>query len=327
MSDTKRAIVLSSGGLDSTTCMALAAQEGYELIALTLDYGQRHRVELEAAARVCAHYDAEQLLVSTELFRKLGGSALTDDLDVPKHSSADELGDEVPVTYVPARNLVMLSLATAAAEARGCEAIYIGVNALDYSGYPDCRPEFIEAFQLAAQRATKVGGVRIETPLIHLTKAEIVLVGLAAAAPLELSHSCYAPDEAGRSCGRCDSCLLRLRGFKEAGYEDLIEYVPCADIRSKRRFLASRARGIGPGVSRSSVASAAATCGAVERRTEPAQSAPSATRTLSARMARVAAGFRRPMSSLITSSSFGPGAVSPSSFSRVVSPVCRWTTL
>ncbi|MFN3201542.1 MAG: 7-cyano-7-deazaguanine synthase QueC [Bradymonadia bacterium] len=231
------AVVLCSGGLDSTTCMAIAADRGHRIVALSFDYGQRHRSELEAAKRVATHYGAERhYVMQLDLFTAIGGSALTDTaLDVPKHDDVSEVSPEIPVTYVPARNLVFLSYAVGVAEMEQAEHIYIGVNAIDYSGYPDCRPEFIEAFQGAARLATKAGvesasprhGLTLHTPLISLTKAGIIQLGHSLSAPLELTHSCYDPvdtDEGTFACGRCDACLLRLKGFEEAGMRDPVAY-------------------------------------------------------------------------------------------------------
>ncbi len=226
---TNCAIVLASGGLDSTTCLALAKAEGYRVVALSFNYGQRHAVELEAARRVVEHFGVEEhLIVEMPFFRQIGGSALTSDIAVPKHESVEDVTAEIPVTYVPARNLVFLSQAAAVAELHCAEAIFIGVNAVDYSGYPDCRSEFIEAFAQAAQLATKSGAadglqLRIETPLVSLTKAEIIQLGVKHGAPYELTHSCYSPTD-GVACGHCDSCLLRLKGFRDAGLDDPIPY-------------------------------------------------------------------------------------------------------
>lgn len=225
----KCAIVLVSGGLDSTTCLGIAKDQGFDLVALSFDYGQRHSVELEAAQRVLDHYEvSHRHVVQMPFFRELGGSALTDEIDVPKHASADEVSQDIPVTYVPARNLVFLAQATAVAELHDARSIFIGVNAVDYSGYPDCRPEFIEAFAQAAQLATKAGtsggaSLAIETPLINLTKAEIIRRGHELSVPYHLTHSCYSPI-GSLACGQCDSCLLRLRGFEEAGLEDPVRY-------------------------------------------------------------------------------------------------------
>ena len=224
----KRAVCLLSGGLDSSTCLAVAKHEGYEGYALSFDYGQRHRQELAAAARVAA---AEGVVHRTLQFdlRQFGGSALTAEIDVPKHGSTAEIGDGIPVTYVPARNTIFLSFALAWAETLGANDIFLGVNALDYSGYPDCRPEYIEAFTKLANLSTKAGveGARmtIHTPLIALTKAGIVQLGASLGVDFSLTHSCYDPDAEGRSCGHCDSCLLRLRGFAEAGLRDPLVYV------------------------------------------------------------------------------------------------------
>ena len=225
-----KAVVLTSGGLDSTTCIAVAIQQGFEVIGLTFDYGQRHRVELEAAERVRRHYDIQNHhLVQLSILQQLGGSALTDDIEIPKADSTLEITEDIPVTYVPARNLLFLSYATAVAEAVGAADLFIGVNALDYSGYPDCRPEFIHAFTQTANLATKAGvdgaPLTIHCPLLELTKAEIIRLGQSLGAPYHLTHSCYDPDENGRSCGHCDSCLLRLKGFNEAGTTDPIPYL------------------------------------------------------------------------------------------------------
>jgi 7-cyano-7-deazaguanine synthase len=226
----ERAVVLTSGGLDSTTCLALALAEGLEPVALSFDYGQRHAVELHAARRVVEHYRlATHLVIEAGFFRQLGGSALTDELEVPRHEGVEELPEGIPVTYVPVRNLVFLSVAAAVAERHDARAIYIGVNAVDYSGYPDCRPEFVEAFERAANLASKAsaeGARRLEVraPLVELSKAGIVRRGLELEAPLHLTHSCYSP-VGELACGRCDSCLLRLEGFRQAGAVDPIEYV------------------------------------------------------------------------------------------------------
>jgi 7-cyano-7-deazaguanine synthase len=220
-----RAVCLLSGGLDSSTCLALARHQGFDCYALSFDYGQRHRVELESAARVAKSLGAARHLVIPIDLRVFGGSALTSDIAVPKGRSADEMGDEIPVTYVPARNTVFLSLALAWAEVLGSSDIFIGVTALDYSGYPDCRPEFIEAYEYMANLATKAGvegrmGLKIHTPLIRLSKAEIVKLANELGLEFNLTHSCYDPDPAGRPCGQCDSCVLRRKGFEEAGLRD-----------------------------------------------------------------------------------------------------------
>ena len=220
-----RAVCLLSGGLDSSVCLALARSQAFECYALSFDYGQRHRVELKSAARVAQSLGAVQHLVVPIDLRVFGGSALTSDIAVPKGRSAAQMTAAIPVTYVPARNTIFLSLALAWAEVLGCSDIFIGVNALDYSGYPDCRPEFIEAFEEMANLATKAGvegrmGLKIHTPLIRLSKAEIVKLGAQLGLNFSLTHSCYDPDEAGRPCGQCDSCVLRRKGFEEAGVED-----------------------------------------------------------------------------------------------------------
>ena len=221
----KRAVVLLSGGLDSTTVLAIARTEGYEPYALSFRYGQRHGVELEAARRVAAAQGVARHVIADIDLRVFGGSALTDDIDVPRHDSADDLGDGIPITYVPARNTVFLSFALAWAETLGSSDVFIGVNALDYSGYPDCRPEYIAAYEQTANLATKAGvegrqRLKIHTPLIDLTKAQIIERGLALGVDYGLTHSCYDPDPAGRACGGCDSCLLRGRGFAQLGLED-----------------------------------------------------------------------------------------------------------
>ena len=220
-----RAVCLLSGGLDSSTCLALARREGYECYALSFDYGQRHRVELDAAARVAARLGAVRHVVAKIDLRLFGHSALTDDIAVPKARSLAEMGQGIPITYVPARNTIFLSFALAWAEVLEAADIFIGVNALDYSGYPDCRPEYIEAFERMANLATRAGvegrtRLRIHTPLIRLTKAEIVKLGLDLGLDFSLTRSCYDPGPAGEPCGQCDSCLLRRKGFEEAGIED-----------------------------------------------------------------------------------------------------------
>ena len=222
------AVVLLSGGLDSTTVLAIAKSQGYAPYALSFRYGQRHVVELDAARQVAAMQGVERHVIADIDLRVFGGSSLTSDLAVPKHDTAEELTDEIPSTYVPARNTIFLSFALAYAETVGAYDIFIGVNALDYSGYPDCRPEYIEAFQNMANLATKAGvnGERltIHTPLISMTKAQIVTVGVALGVDYSLTSSCYDPDTSGHPCGRCDSCLLRLKGFAEAGQTDPLTY-------------------------------------------------------------------------------------------------------
>jgi 7-cyano-7-deazaguanine synthase len=223
------AVVLVSGGLDSATVLAMAKASGFTPYALTFDYGQRHRFELDAARRVCeAAGVARQVVMSIDL-RAFGGSALTSDLAVPKDRDSDELSHGIPITYVPARNTVFLSFALGWAEVLGAADIFIGVNAVDYSGYPDCRPEFIAAFQRLATLATKAGVEettewKIHTPLIDLSKADIIREGHALGVDYSLTHSCYDPDDLGRSCGHCDSCQLRLRGFADVGLVDPVEY-------------------------------------------------------------------------------------------------------
>ena len=229
MKNEKKAVVLSSGGLDSTTVMALARSEGYALYSLSFRYGQRHALELEAAQRVARALGAKEHLVITIDLGKIGGSALTENRDIPKGREESALPEEIPVTYVPARNTIFLSLALAWAEVLGAADIFIGVNALDYSGYPDCRPEYIEAFERLANLATKAGiegkiKFRVQAPLIRLTKAEIIRRGLALGVDYSLTHSCYDPAPDGRACGQCDSCLLRKKGFREAGIPDPTRY-------------------------------------------------------------------------------------------------------
>ena len=221
----KPAVCLLSGGLDSATCLALARRDGFECYALSFDYGQRHRVELDAATRVAASLGAAKHLVVPIDLRLFGSSALTADLEVPKSG----ISEGIPITYVPARNTVFLSFALAWAEVLSCSDIFIGVNAIDYSGYPDCRPEFIQAFERMANLATKAGvegrtRVQIHTPLIKLSKSEIIKLGNTLGVDFRLTHSCYDPDAAGRPCGLCDSCRLRLKGFAEAGLKDALEY-------------------------------------------------------------------------------------------------------
>ena len=220
-----KAVCLLSGGLDSSTCLALARRDGFACCALTFDYGQRHKFELEAAARVAAALGVERRLVVKIGLDVFGGSALTADLAVPKSRSLDEMSHGIPVTYVPARNTIFLSLALAWAEVLESADIFIGVNALDYSGYPDCRPEYIEAYERMANLATRAGveghtRLKIHTPLISLSKAQIVALARELGVPFGLTHSCYDPGPGGRPCGACDACLLRRKGFEEAGIED-----------------------------------------------------------------------------------------------------------
>lgn len=219
------AVCLLSGGLDSATCLAVARREGYDCYTLAFDYGQRHRIELDAAARVAQALGSLQHVVMPINLRQFGHSALTADIAVPKGREEAAMSAEIPITYVPARNTVFLSIALAWAETLEASDIFIGVNALDYSGYPDCRPEFIHAFESMANLATKAGvegrtRVRIHTPLIALSKAGIIQLGRQLGIDYGLTHSCYDPDASGRPCGACDSCVLRAKGFSEAGEPD-----------------------------------------------------------------------------------------------------------
>ncbi|MCK8603394.1 7-cyano-7-deazaguanine synthase QueC [Desulfoferrobacter suflitae] len=227
--ESSRAVVLFSGGLDSTTCVAVAKSMGFEVFALSFDYHQRHRVETEMAGKAALAMGVAQHLTLTLPLDRIGGSALTADLAVPKDVPLDEIKKRIPVTYVPARNTIFLSLAVAWAEVLQAQDIFIGVNALDYSGYPDCRPQFIEAFQRVANLGTKVAAegrlqFKIHTPLIELSKAQIIQTGTALGVDYSLTHSCYDPDDGGRACGRCDSCLLRRKGFIEAAVTDPTRY-------------------------------------------------------------------------------------------------------
>lgn len=221
-----KAVCLLSGGLDSSTCLAIASHEGYECYCLAFDYGQRHRIELQAASRVAESLGAKQLRTVKIDLRVFGGSALTDEIDVPKERGE---ANSIPVTYVPARNTIFLSFALAYAEVLGASDIFIGVNAIDYSGYPDCRPEFISAFERMANLATRTGvegrtHVRIRTPLSSMSKAEIARKAVEMGVDVSLTHSCYDPDSSGAPCGECDSCVLRRRGFAEAGLSDPLPY-------------------------------------------------------------------------------------------------------
>jgi 7-cyano-7-deazaguanine synthase len=236
------AIILVSGGLDSTTCLAIARSEGFSpLYSMSFDYGQRHRHELEAAAKIAKHYAVREHRVVKIDLRQFGGSALTADIDVPKDrqeqlaalsttpsclraSVPSCLPTDLPITYVPARNTIFLSYALAWAEVLNCNDVFIGVNALDYSGYPDCRPDFIESFQQTARLGTKRTHFQIHAPLIRLTKAQIIQKGTSLGVDYAMTHSCYDPDPQGRACGRCDSCLLRKKGFTEAGVGDPTVY-------------------------------------------------------------------------------------------------------
>jgi 7-cyano-7-deazaguanine synthase len=224
----KPAVVLLSGGIDSTTTLAIAIAEGFEAYVLSFDYGQRHQIETEAARRVADSLGVKEHRIAKIDLRVFGGSALTDGVDVPKRRWEPEIGHGIPVTYVPARNTIFLAYALAWAETISANDIFLGVNAIDYSGYPDCRPEFIEAFQTLANLATKAGveGTRfqIHTPLIKFSKAEIIRKAVELGVDLSLTHSCYDPTPEGLACGQCDSCFLRLRGFREAGIKDPIRY-------------------------------------------------------------------------------------------------------
>lgn len=224
----KRAVVLLSGGLDSTTTLASTIAEGYETYALSFEYGQRHKIELDAARRIARALGPKEHRVAKIDMRIFGGSALTDDVAVPKKRSATEIEHGIPVTYVPARNTIFLCYALALAETIGARDIFIGANAIDFSGYPDCRPEFIAAFETLANLATKAGvegaRFRIHAPLIKFSKAEIIRKALELGVDLALTHSCYDPSPEGVACGECDSCLVRLKGFREAGLEDPIRY-------------------------------------------------------------------------------------------------------
>jgi 7-cyano-7-deazaguanine synthase len=224
----KKAVVLFSGGIDSATTLAIAKDSGYELYAISFCYGQRHLFEIEAARKIARKMGVKKHLLMDFDLSSFGGSALISDIEVPKREKVEDIGKEIPVTYVPARNIIFLSLALSWAEALGSTDIFIGVHMIDYSGYPDCRPKFIKAFEKAANLGTKIGvegkKIKIHTPLISLTKAQIIKKGLKLGVDYSLTHSCYDPDEKGRACGRCDSCLLRKKGFKEAGMEDPTVY-------------------------------------------------------------------------------------------------------
>lgn len=226
-----KAIVLLSGGLDSATVLAIARSEGYEPYALSFRYGQRHEAELQAAATVAARLGARQHVVAQIDLRMFGGSALTSDVAVPKDRPLDAMSTDIPITYVPARNTIFLSFALAWAEVLGVQDLFLGVNALDYSGYPDCRPEYIEAFERMANLATRAGvqdgrRLKIHTPLIALTKSQIIQRGLSLGVDYSVTSTCYDPGANGYACGRCDACQLRLKGFSEAGVRDPAPYVP-----------------------------------------------------------------------------------------------------
>jgi 7-cyano-7-deazaguanine synthase len=224
-----KAVVLLSGGIDSATTLAIAKNEGYNTYAISFNYGQRHSFELEKAAKIAGLFKSEKHLVVNIDLRKFGGSALTDSIPVPKNRNEKDISHGIPSTYVPARNTIFLSLSLGWAEIIEAEDIFIGVNAIDYSGYPDCRPEYIEAFQQMASIATKAGverksKIKIHTPLINMSKAEIIKKGVSLGMDFSLTHSCYDPISSGKPCGRCDSCLLRLKGFLDAGLKDPLEY-------------------------------------------------------------------------------------------------------
>ena len=226
----RKAVVLLSGGLDSTTTLAIAKSEGYGILALSFDYGQRHQFEIKAAKKVATYIGVVRHVIAKIDLREFGGSALTSSIEVPKNRSLNEMHSEIPVTYVPARNTIFLSFALAWAEVEGASDIFIGVNALDYSGYPDCRPEYIKAFQTMADLATKAGvegrqRLTIHTPLIMLSKAQIVKKGLELGVDYSITSSCYDPSPSGEACGKCDACQLRLKGFSENNMKDPILYV------------------------------------------------------------------------------------------------------
>jgi 7-cyano-7-deazaguanine synthase len=224
-----KAVVLLSGGIDSATTLAIAQDMGFDIYALSFRYGQRHAVELEAAGRIVENSNvARHLIVDIDL-RKIGGSALTADINVPKNRGAEEMQKDIPVTYVPARNTIFLSYALAWAEVIGAGDIFIGVNVLDYSGYPDCRPEYIDAYEKMANLATKAGvegkqKLKIHAPLIQMSKSEIIQKGIELGVDYSLTHSCYDPSIYGEACGECDSCILRLKGFRDAGLNDPVRY-------------------------------------------------------------------------------------------------------
>ena len=225
----KKAVVLLSGGIDSTTMLAIAQSQGYSVYAMSFRYGQRHTLELDRAKQISEKTGVEKHIIIDIDLRAFGGSALTDDIDVPKGRSDQEIGTGIPITYVPARNTIFLSFALAWAETLEIDTVFIGVNALDYSGYPDCRPEYIAAYQRMANLATKTGiegktTLEIQTPLISMTKAQIIQKGIELGVDYALTLSCYDPDNQGKACGTCDSCLLRRKGFEEAGVSDATVY-------------------------------------------------------------------------------------------------------
>ena len=225
----KKAIVLLSGGLDSTTVLAAATNEGFDIIALTFNYGQRHNYEIECAKEIATSYNITKHQIANIDLGAIGGSALTDDIDVPKNRDTGEMNSEIPITYVPARNTIFLSYALALAEVENSFHIFIGINALDYSGYPDCRPEYIESFQKMGRLATKSGveeaeQLQIHTPLIDLKKSEIIELGIELGVDYSKTHSCYDPLGKDEPCGKCDACLLRIKGFLDAGTSDPLNY-------------------------------------------------------------------------------------------------------
>jgi 7-cyano-7-deazaguanine synthase len=225
----KRAVALASGGLDSSTMMAMAKRQGFDVYALSFDYGQRHHCELEAARRVVQSLGITRHMIAKIDLRMFGGSALTADIDVPKSRDSERISSEIPITYVPARNTIFLSFALGWCEVLQAQDIFIGVNAVDYSGYPDCRPKFLQAFEGLANLATKAGvegtaRYQIHAPLLHLSKAQIIRAGVEAGVDFSLTHSCYDPAPEGLACGFCDSCALRRRGFEEAGIPDPTRY-------------------------------------------------------------------------------------------------------
>lgn len=225
----KKAVVLSSGGVDSTTTMAMAGSEGFEVYSMSFNYGQRHSIELKRAAEIAMFFKAKEHIIIDIDLRKIGGSALTGNIEVPKDRKKEDILRGIPITYVPARNTIFLSFALAWADIIGSYDIFIGVNSIDYSGYPDCRPEYIHAYEKMAELATKRGveekrRIKIHTPLISLTKKEIIRKGLDLGVDFSMTHSCYDPTGDGKACGRCDSCQLRLNGFREAGVKDPLLY-------------------------------------------------------------------------------------------------------
>ena len=224
----KKAIILLSGGLDSATCLVIAKKQGYKCYGLSFKYGQRHQFEIKSAKKLARRYNISDHITMNIDLRKFGGSALTDNIQVPKKRNENKMSKEIPITYVPARNTIFLSFALAYAEVKNSNDIFIGVNALDYSGYPDCRPLFINSFEKMANLGTKNGindsSIKIHTPLINMKKSEIIQKGLSLGLDFKMTHSCYDPYENGSPCGECDSCILRLAGFKQAGLNDPLEY-------------------------------------------------------------------------------------------------------